>query len=453
MNDVPRRLTERDPELWRGPVETDPRELLPEITAFTQRSHSAGLTEVVLIGSGGAALAAAAMARCGSHELTVLDTLDPGPIERIVDDTSRLRRIIVVVAGDSPVNRTLRSVLEAGFEACGVSPEAHFVALADREPSCFGALSEHALLPAALAGVDVEGLVEEAIAELDALARQEDNPGLALGAIIGGCARPGDSQRPGGRDKAVIAAYPPLAGLGPWIANLLSTIGVLPIVQDGGFPVGPGGDRFLIAIGGRPDADDATVSGPLGAQFAVWEYATAVAAYLLGVPATGPEAAAGVVRDDCGGEPSFSEGGTMQKVDVHASADALKGATDLVGVIDTLMNAIPENGYLTIMSYMDPDPGEGQATAVRRLAATLAARTGRVVTLGRGVPGRGVHLLITGNAVHKSEVHGVGLSRVAEAVGDARLLEERGRTVVRLHLNDRWAGLAQLLTAAQGGQG
>jgi glucose-6-phosphate isomerase len=41
--------------------------------------------------------------------------------------------------------------------------------------------------------------------------------------------------------------------------------------------------------------------------------------------------------------------------------------------------------------------------------------------------------------------------QLAQAFGDARAARADGRPVVRLHLQNRWAGLARLLDSARGG--
>ncbi|MCP9964702.1 hypothetical protein LUX57_05680 [Actinomadura madurae] len=131
---------------------------------------------------------------------------------------------------------------------------------------------------AALAGVGVRTLLEEATAVLPSLTRPENNPGLVLGAILGGAVR-------AGRRAAVLGGRPEaLPGIAGWVAALLeeTTGGLLtPVVQTGGMPIVPADDLFLVAFGGRPHQDDATVAGPLAAQLVVWEYAAAVACYLL----------------------------------------------------------------------------------------------------------------------------------------------------------------------------
>jgi len=269
------------------------------------------------------------------------------------------------------------------------------------------------------------------------------------------------------------ARYP---GLDEWAGRLLAGAtsrpragarfggGVVPVVQGGGLPLSPAGGLFLVALDGRPHQDDATVTGPLGAQFVVWEYAAAVAAYLLGADPFAAPAGAGQAGGEAGraGEPLFRDRDIDGYADDGGGAHGPENVTEL---LDHLLGAIPEHGHLAILSYLDPDPFLGQGRAVRRLAAALAARGGRPVTVswdpaglmsGDGA-GQGVYLVLTGNVMDDKPVldEGDRLSRLqlAQALTATRALRGRGRPVARVHLHHRWTGIAQLLEAAhQGGR-
>ena len=123
---------------------------------------------------------------------------------------------------------------------------------------------------------------------------------------------------------------------------------------------------------------------------------------------------------------------------------------------------VADDGYLAVMAYLDRH-GDGDVAGLR---ARLAARSGgRPVTFGwgprflhstgqfhKGGPQTGVFLQITGAVARDLDVPGrpytFGRLQTAQALGDLRALEQRGRPVVRLHLRDRAAGVRQLLEAA-----
>ena len=100
---------------------------------------------------------------------------------------------------------------------------------------------------------------------------------------------------------------------------------------------------------GRPGLDAAAVSGPLGAQFLLWEYATAVAGTILGInPFDQPNVAeskenTAKILDEAGdgplpeGEPALVDGA----VEVYGDPPALGAANDLAGVLRAVVGAVP----------------------------------------------------------------------------------------------------------------
>jgi glucose-6-phosphate isomerase len=221
---------------------------------------------------------------------------------------------------------------------------------------------------------------------------------------------------------------------------------------------------------GRPGLDATSVSGSLGAQFLLWEYATAVAGRVLGInPFDQPNVAESKentqrILDESGdgdlptGEPALVADG----VEVHGDLSAIGGPRDLTGVLAALVDAVPDGGYLAVMAYLDRD-GDDEAANLRAHLARAAA--GRAVTFGwgprflhstgqfhKGGPQSGVFLQVTGAVTDDVDVPGrpftFGRLEMAQALGDQRALAGRGRPVVRLHLRDRTAGLAALLAAA-----
>lgn len=134
----------------------------------------------------------------------------------------------------------------------------------------------------------------------------------------------------------------------------------------------------------------------------------------------------------------------------------------LAEVLDTLLIAVPDRGYLAVMAYLDRDGDR----AVAALRDALAARTTYPVTFGwgprllhstgqyhKGGPQNGVFLQITGALEDDIEVPGrdftLGGLQLAQALGDLGALRQRGRPAIRVHLRDRAAGVSQLLDAAR----
>ena len=506
---VPGALAAGDATLWGPAAEQEAsirlgwlqapqfsRELLPEIGELAERSRADGIEHVVLAGMGGSSLAPEVIARAAGVRLTILDTTDPHQAARVLGD--RLGRTLVVVSsksGGTVETDSHRRIYEQAFAAGGITGGAlkrRFIVVTDpgsplentardagyhvvqADPYVGGrysALTAFGLLPAGLAGADVSRLLGDAEGALSELSGADGNPGLTLGAALGGYAL-------AGHDKAVLAeADSTIPGFGDWVEQLLAEStgkqgrGILPVVvpseDSPGFSPGP--DIHLIGLGAPRRPVDTLVHGPLGAQFLIWEYAAAVAGRLLGInPFDQPNVAESkenttMLLAEAGhgplptGRPAFVDGA----VEVHAEPDVLRDVTDLAGVFDTLLWSPPRGGYLAIMAYLDR-LGDGAAAKLRD---ALAARTTHPVTFGwgprflhstgqyhKGGPPSGVFLQITGAVQRDVEVPGqpftLGRLQLAQALGDLRALRERGRPIVRLHLHDRASGIAQLLAAA-----
>ena len=479
---------------WLDAVATG-RELLPELRALAEALADEGVDRVVLAGMGGSSLAPEVICASAGRPLVVLDTTDPGQVRAAlaVDDPDALARSVVVCSsksGGTVETDSHRRAARAAFEAAGIDPAQRIVVVTDpgsplaetaeqegtravflADPDVGGrysALTAFGLVPAALAGVDVAALLDEAAALEPSLA--EGGPALALGAALGGGAV-------AGRDKLVIAdAGSGLKGFGDWAEQLIAEStgkegrGILPVVVEGPDAPGtePAADSHLVLLGGDPEPLGTAVSGPLGGQFLAWEYATAVAGRALSInPFDQPNVQES--KDNTNavleGEqsaptaPLFTEGA----VEVHATGDLLAEVEDLAGALAALLRAVPERGYLSVMTYLDR---HAEASA-EDLRAALAARLAHPVTFGwaprflhstgqfhKGGPQVGAFLQVTGAVEQDLDVPGrpysFGQLQTAQAAGDLRALASRERPVLRVHLTDRAAGLQALLQAARG---
>ncbi|WP_018251555.1 glucose-6-phosphate isomerase [Salinispora mooreana] len=508
---VPGQLAAKDPTLWGPEAEdearirlgwvdthTRSRELLPQLAELT--SELADLDHVVLCGMGGSSLAPEVIARTLGRPLTILDTTDPGQIRAALAD--RLKRTVVVVASKSGSTVETDSQRRAYWQAFldeGMSEaEAgrHFVIVTDpgsplaataaemgaftvlADPNVggrFAALTAFGLVPTALAGVEVAELLDQAEAFAGSLAAERDNPALALGAALGAAAT-------AGRDRvALVSDGSGIDGLGDWAEQLIaestgkSGIGILPVVVES--PTSPGAtgeDVLTISYGGALSAGelrggegtggmpDVAVNGPLGAQFLAWEYAVAIAGVVLGIDVfnqpnvteskenTKKLLASGAPTE----QPSFTEGA----IEVYAPAGV---PNDLAGALRWLINGVDDDGYLAVMAYLD----RGADADAARLRPVLAEALSPPVTFGwgprflhstgqyhKGGPQVGSFLQLTGTVDDDLPVPGkpysFGELQAAQAAGDRQALADRKRPVLRIHLTDRSAGVAQLLEAA-----
>lgn len=512
---VPAALSAGDPGLW-GPaaaadaaerlgwlaLPTSSRALLGPLADLVAGARADGLRRVVLAGMGGSSLAPEVICRAAGVPLVVLDTTDPGQVRAALNGGGagaggdELAGTLVVVSsksGSTVETRSHQAAFAAAFAAAGLTSAEvgrRFVAVTDpgsplerlgreqgfrsvvladpRVGGRYSALSAFGLVPAALAGADVGGLLDEAGALAGSLSGVEGNPALELGAVLGAAGA-------GGRDKVVLVERPGSAGLGDWAEQLLAEStgkngrGLLPVVATAGEPgTAAAPDRVVVTLDGAtggPGREQVAVAGPLGAAFLAFEYATAVAGRLLGVnPFDQPNVAeskdntARILTTGIPTErPAFVDGA----VEGYAPAALLGGARDVPGALAALLAGLPERGYLAVMAYLD----RHRDTAAAGLRSALAARTDRVVTFGwgprflhstgqyhKGGPPTGGFLQVTGAVAEDLPVPGAtytfGQLQAAQAAGDRQALAGRGRPVLRLHLTDRATGLRQLLAAA-----
>lgn len=526
---VPGALTARNAQLW-GLAAVDEasrrlgwldlpeasRALLPRLAELAGL-RAAGLDHVVLAGMGGSSLAPEVICQAYGAELTVLDTTDPHQVARVVGD--RIDRTVLVVSsksGGTIETDSHRRAFEQAFRDAGIDPAERIIVVTDpgsplhaaaeeagyrvvlADPNVGGrysALTAFGLVPSALAGVDVARLLDDAAALSPALRQPYENPGLSLGAALGAAAV-------GGHDKLVIADHGSgMPGFGDWAEQLIAEStgkegkGILPVVVEGVDAPGTeatGDARLSVLTAPRGHGDDASddgdqrgaaaeaaisVSGPLGAQFLLWEYATAVAGRVIGInPFDQPNVqeskdnTAALLRGSeegaaptvIAGEPALVTGA----IEVHGPRELLGGLKKPAAVFDALLEAVPDGGYLAVMAYLDR---QGDRDA-ERLRALLAERSVRLrkhpapVTFGwgprflhstgqyhKGGPQNGVFLQITG--VHDRDLpvpgkpYTFGSLQLAQAFGDLRALRSRGRPAVRVHLRDRARGIAELISA------
>jgi glucose-6-phosphate isomerase len=390
------------------------------------------------------------------------------------------QRIVIVTDPGSPLDTAARA---GGYRVINADPDVG---------GRYSALTAFGLVPSGLAGVDLEALLDEAESVADLLAVDDEaNPALALGAAMAGTQPL--------RDKLVLVDDDPLLpGFADWAEQLIAEstgkngTGVLPVVVRGGpdsadFEVAsPAADvtlaRLVSDVGGDDVADtvpgavqgatdpsrsQVAVSGSLGAQLLLWEVATAAAGRILGInPFDQPDvesaklATRGLLdATDATPDPAaFTDGA----IEVRAlGGDWLGDAKTVAGAVDALLCQLdPQHGYLAIMAYLDRLADRGLAGA----RASMAGRTGRPTTFGwgprflhstgqyhKGGPATGVYLQITAAPRQDLAIPGreftFGQFITAQAGGDAQVLADHGRPVLRVHLRDHDAGLAQLTRA------
>ncbi|MFS0716479.1 glucose-6-phosphate isomerase [Arthrobacter sp. 1P04PC] len=500
---VATRIFAKDPTLWGADAESEAsvrlgwveaatvsQPLVQDILALRDELHAEGVTRIVLCGMGGSSLAPEVIAGTAGVELTVLDSTDPEQVSAALAD--RLAETAIVVSsksGSTLETDSQRRIFEHAFTEAGLdaksriiivtdpgSPldksarEAGYRAVFNADPNVGGrysALTAFGLVPSGLAGVDIQAFLDEAEETAEILNEDsEDNIGLALGAALGGTSPL--------RNKIVIAEDGSgIKGFADWAEQLIAEstgklgTGVLPVVAGPHAPeVTSGAADVLVVrlVAAEADVelsgDQAAIAGGLAAQMMTWEFATAVAGRLLGInPFDQPDVEAAKVAArgllDAQPEPTpanFTDGA----IEVRGG-EWLGGAGTAAEAVTALLGQLGADGYLSVQAYFDRlsyAPLEG-------VRDELAAATGRPVTFGwgprflhstgqfhKGGPAIGVFLQVTAASATDLAIpdrpFSFGELISAQAAGDAQVLSEHGRPVLRLHLTDRAAGVAQL---------
>jgi glucose-6-phosphate isomerase len=196
----------------------------------------------------------------------------------------------------------------------------------------------------------------------------------------------------------------------------------------------------------------------------LWETATAVTGRLLGInPFDQPDvesakaAARGLLDHRPEAEPAAFVDGA---VEVRGTAGLLDGVNDLPGAVGALLATCVERSYVAVMAYLNAE----RDAALAGIRSALAKRTGRPTTFGwgprflhstgqyhKGGPANGAYIQISCDEPDDLEIPGrpfsFGTLVNAQAAGDAKVLSEHGRPVLRLHLTDPGAGVPQLVQA------
>jgi glucose-6-phosphate isomerase len=511
-------ITAGDASLW-GPAAEDEasrrlgwvqavsvsRPLVPEITALRDEFVAQGVTRVVLAGMGGSSLAPEVIAQSAGVPLVILDSTAPGQVLAAIDgdaEAGGLAQTLLVVSsksGSTIETDSAKRAFEAAYRDLGIDPTERIVVVTDpdspleqaaradgyrvftADPTVGGrysALTAFGLVPTGLAGVDIEDLLNEADATLLEVAIDSpENPALVLAAAIAG----GGEHR---RDKlGLVMDDAHLPGLPEWIEQLIAEstgkqgTGILPVVL---LPVSPEVESVPGDLQIARFVDDAhklhlfehhhgeiLVSGSLGAQFVVWEYATAIAGRMLGIdPFDQPdvESAKAATRAllDARPEPT-APAFVVDGVEVRVSDPALAASGTVAGVLEALWATVPADGYVSIQAYVNR-LDVPQLPGLREL---VAADAGRPTTFGwgprflhstgqfhKGGPATGVFLQITERTDVDLEIPGrpftFGQLIQAQAAGDASVLADgHGRPVVTLTLTDPQVDVLSLFEAAQ----
>jgi glucose-6-phosphate isomerase len=496
------RVWEHDEKLWGGPgpeigdrlgwLDIADRQLddVDDLVALKDEVVGEGFTHAALLGMGGSSLGPEVIRRSCEGDglaLHVLDSTHPDGV-RALESAIDLEKTIFIVSSKSGGTVETLSHMKHFYEATGGNGS-QFVAVTDpgsdlvdeggergfrrvfeNDPDIGGrysVLSYFGLVPAALMGADVKGLLESAQQAEEACREDQENPGLFLGVALGELARLG-------RDKATWVVSPRIAAFGLWVEQLIAEstgkegTGILPVADEPlGDPAAYGDDRVFLYLRDDEQPDDAqeqavnairdagqpvitiATGGPdeLGKAFFLAEFATAVAGWVLGINAFD--------------QPNVQEAKDNTKKVLEADEPPQVDDAD-DSALSSLLSAAAPPQYVAIMGYLAFD--EGVDAAVSELRAAIRDATRATTTWGygprflhstgqfhKGGPAEGVFLQLvdsTGEDVEvPGEEFGFGELIAAQATGDVLTLRDHGLPAERVRLEgDDPAGAVRELT-------
>ena len=505
---------------WLG-VPSWTRERADDLIAFAEEIRRE-FDDVVVLGMGGSSLCSEVMRaafppRDDWPRLRVLDSTVPGAVAALERSLDLARTLFIVASKSGTTTEPLMfqkyfwdRVRSARGEEAGRS----FIAVTDpstqldreatgdgyrrifRNPPDIGgrysALSYFGMVPAAIAGVDVRALLDRAVAMANRCLSPADvasNPAAALGAALGAAHRQG-------RDKVTIVASGALRGLGLWIEQLVAEStgkegkGILPIALE---PLegadSYGTDRVFVSIGIAEEQHGAenqrlaeleaaghpvlrrTLSDPLdlGAEFYVWELATAIAGWFLQInPFDQPNVQES--KDNTkrlleefkskGSLPSLPRLGGSEGLEIFGAADRAGG--DAAAVLARLLGSARDGDYVALLAYIPETDARNETFGAIRSSLMRSLRVATTLGYGprflhstgqlhKGGPDTGIFIQITEGAPDDvaipGEPFGFATLAAAQAQGDFEALLSRGRRAVRVQLASVDAGLAQLALA------
>jgi transaldolase / glucose-6-phosphate isomerase len=445
QQDLVERIWARDATVWTGTDEDkwlgwldEPKrmqERVGEIVGFATDARKTFET-FVLLGMGGSSLAPEVLkGTFGAKQLHVLDTTHPAMI-RHAEKSLDLSKTMFIVSSKSGGTLETLSHFEYFWSKAGGDSE-QFIAITDPgsaleqlantrnmrvfagEPTIGGrysALSPFGIVPAALMGIDVERVLANGERMAEAC-RGDANSGLQLGLQLGERWREG-------RDKVCITETDGRFGL--WAEQLIAE------------STGKQGKGLVPAPGESaegPDRQGAEVQlvepHEIGAEFFRWEFAVAVAGAILEInPFDQPDVQAAKDKTK-----EVLASGEDPRLEPEGSLDEL------------LARAEPPN-YIAIQAFIDPMRERELQPLIER-----GHETGCVVTHGlgprylhstgqlhKGGPPTGLFVQVVDDTGEEIPIPGedFGFGRLirAQAEGDYRSLQDRGRPIVRVRLEE-----------------
>jgi len=363
----------------------------------------------------------------------------------------------------------------------------------------YSVLSDFGLVPMALMGIDIGALLSSAKQMEDSCKSESTgNPGISLGVVLGICQHHG-------RDKVTFVLSSSINSFGYWVEQLLAEStgkegrGLIPVNgEQPGSPEVYGNDRIFIHMYIPTDNNESdekklnaleTSGHPvvrikvankiaLGGEYYRWEMATAVAGIIMGINAfdqPNVEESKENTRQLLSG---WVKQGAFKKADPILNKDNIsiyagKKARQIPSknydspgefVWGFTILAKP-NDYVALLPYFLMTDSRTKMLQTWRMQMRNGLKTATTLLNGprylhstgqlhKGGPDTGLYIILIGDEQQDlaipGEKFGFSILHQAQALGDFRSLDDKGRRVIRVHLGkDIDAGLSELWQSIQ----
>jgi len=484
------------------------RDLIDSGIALRDAVLSDGYTDAVVLGMGGSSLAPEVFSKVfGANEkaeglnLSILDSTDPIQIQAKLDSLNLKRTLFIVSSksGSTAEMKTTFAFFWSAFEKKGIENiGSHFIAITDpnsalektgrendfrtvinADPSVggrFSSLIAFGLIPAILAGIDGEKLLENAELmreKCDEADRVKENPGFVLGAILAA----GHEQ---GLDKVTIVADAKYSSVGSWLEQLIAESsgkdgkGLIPIDNEprpANGKYSPDRVFYYISSGGSHDEEMEklvenrvpviTSSLPdayaLAGEMYKWEMAISCACALMGVnPFNQPnvQSSKTITNDVIAAyktDPNLDHGNVLFETESVQITGMLHPASEYKNIGDLIKDflSVNEGDFIGINAFLPRlQPYEEK---LQQLRSYLLDTYGVPVSLGfgprflhstgqliKGGKNNGYFIILSQAPDTDLEIPGEEMNfsvlHLAQALGDMRALQEKDRPVIHIRL-------------------
>ncbi len=525
--EVLKRIWKEDPSVWSDDPEIQEKiknrlgwlrcvqDMLGKVDGildFARQVQAAGIRQVVLMGMGGSSLCPLVLSRIfpraeGYPDLTVLDTTDPEVVEQTLEEIEIKNTLFVVSSksGTTVEPNALFNFFYALAEKELENPGQHFMAITDSGTPLeklaqekgflktfinasdiggrFSALSYFGLVPAALMGIDIKRLLENARDMMDKCGPDvpwKDNPAGKLGEFLGNCLILS-------RDKLTLMADPAIKPLCLWIEQLVAestgkdTRGFIPIVgETTGIPSFYGSERTFVYMRMEETPEEISLDAfirelgeaefpvyvlrlkdiyDIGGLFFLWEMVTALVCYFEGLnPFDEPDVLLAKTKTVEVLE-KYRQDGKMpvkfwvdpqSKITFRPSRLLAASMKGLTRTLRDLFQVLPTWGYLGFLPYLPYNPELEDLILEMRHMVRQECGCATVMGYGprylhssgqayKGGPISAGFLIFTRKRNRDyPEIPGFGVSfwhmQFAQAVGDFEAMEEKHKRVIHIHL-------------------